>query len=110
MRRLAAVNLVALLLAGCGGNGGRSCAHGPDDAELCLVRRSGSYQVEGRGLKPGTEILTKVGGEPFGQIQRVGEDGRPRGVVGLMGTHLGRVEVEGVAAGGKRLHVTAHDG
>jgi hypothetical protein len=110
MRLLAALTLVVVLLVGCGGDGGRICSRSSDDAELCLVRKAGSYEIEGQGLKPGSEIVTEVGGKAMGQPQVVGDDGRPQGVVGLLGRGFHDVTVDAVVANGERLHLTMADG
>jgi hypothetical protein len=100
VRRLAV--LAVLVLAGCG-TGGRTCARN-DVAELCLVHQPGADRIEAEGLKPGSTVVIERDGVPSGS-QDVGADGRPSGVLALVGGHA-EARVEAVAADGERLHLT----
>jgi hypothetical protein len=101
---------LVVLIAGCGGSGNEHCDSAAG-ARLCVVKAPGGYNIEARHLKPGTEVLAKFGGKPYGPGVPVADDGSLAGhAFGFLGPHLGVISAEAVARNGQRLRVTLDAG
>jgi hypothetical protein len=104
----AALVVDAIVLAGCSGSGSNHCDRS-GSAELCVVKKSGHYEIEGKGLKPGSTVAPQINGRAIGDGTRVAADGTlGGGVLGLIGGPAGDLVVTGTARNGDRLRVRLH--
>ena len=83
----------ALLLSACGGGdeAQRVCASDAGST-ACLVDRSGGriVRLEAEGFQPGSELgvtgLDPGAAEQIGKVAKVGDNGKPEGVIGYVGS------------------------
>lgn len=88
-----AAGLAAVLLAGCGGDGGdaegRVCAS-EGGSTACLVEKSGgNVELEAEGFQPGSELgvagLDPAAADQIGRVGKVGDNGKLSDKLGYLG-------------------------
>jgi hypothetical protein len=102
--------VAAAVSAGCSDSSSDHC-DSAGSARLCVVKKAGHYEIEGKGLRPGSTITSKINGNPIGEGTTVATDGTlGGGVLGLIGGPEGDLVVTGVTRYGQRLRVQLHVG
>jgi hypothetical protein len=112
VRRLVSATLIiaVTIAAGCSSSSSEHCDT-VGAARLCVLSKSGGYQITGTGLQPGSTINPTLNGTFGGPALTVKADGTfAGGTLAFLGGSGGDFVVTGVGAAGQHLRVALHAG